>query len=39
MDTANNLLGGGSSDSEKYNKDTYIGFLKMKKFLLLEIKY
>jgi hypothetical protein len=30
MDTANNLLGGGSSDSEKYNKDTYIGFLKMK---------
>jgi hypothetical protein len=31
MDTTNNLVGGGDSSSEKYNKNTYIGFLKMKK--------
>ena len=26
----NNLVGGRDSSSEKYNKDTYIGYLKMK---------
>jgi hypothetical protein len=31
MDTTNNFVGGGDSSSEKYNKDTYIGYLKMKK--------
>jgi hypothetical protein len=31
MDITTNLVGGGDSSSEKYNKDTYIGYLKMKK--------
>jgi hypothetical protein len=31
MDIKNNFIGGGDSSSEKYNKDTYIGYLKMKK--------